>query len=174
MSNLKEKVAKGAVWTLMEKISCQMVGFVVGMVLARLLTPTDYGTVALTAIFFAVAGVLVDGGFGNALIQPTALICVAEAAVVFGIDFAFNLLGWGFEQTGSIWSLVAVLSAQFIGGSITFFGLAIAYKLNPMCEYARLASSALGSRLPRVTKILNGIARQPETGTVTGVGHLKT
>lgn len=53
----------------MEKLSTQVVGFVVGMVLARLLTPNDYGTVALTAIFFAVANVLVDGGFGGALIQ---------------------------------------------------------------------------------------------------------
>ena len=53
----------------MEKLSTQVVGFVVSMVLARLLTPDDYGTVALTAIFFAVANVLVDGGFGNALIQ---------------------------------------------------------------------------------------------------------
>lgn len=67
--SLKSKVAKGAVWTLMEKLATQVVGFVVSMVLARLLTPNDYGTVALTAIFFAVAGVLVDGGFGNALIQ---------------------------------------------------------------------------------------------------------
>lgn len=67
--SLKSKVAKGAVWTLMEKLSTQVVGFVVSMVLARLLTPNDYGTVALTAIFFAVAGVLVDGGFGGALIQ---------------------------------------------------------------------------------------------------------
>lgn len=66
---LKSKVAKGAVWTLLEKMSAQIVGFVVGMILARLLTPDDYGTVALTGIFFAVAGVLVDGGFGSALIQ---------------------------------------------------------------------------------------------------------
>ena len=56
MPNLKQKVAKGAVWTLMEKVSCQAVGFVVGMILARLLTPTEFGTVALTGIFFAVAG----------------------------------------------------------------------------------------------------------------------
>ena len=67
--SLKSKVAKGAVWTLLEKMSGQIVQFVVGMILARLLTPDDYGTVALTGIFFAVAGVLVDGGFGNALIQ---------------------------------------------------------------------------------------------------------
>lgn len=69
MAELKEKVAKGAVWVLCEKLSCQAAQFVVGMILARLLTPTDYGTVALTTIFFAVAGVLVDGGLGVALIQ---------------------------------------------------------------------------------------------------------
>ena len=67
--SLKSKVAKGAIWTLLEKMSCQVVQFAVGMILARLLTPDDYGTVALTGIFFAVAGVLVDGGFGGALIQ---------------------------------------------------------------------------------------------------------
>ena len=67
--SLKSKVAKGAVWTLLEKLFAQIVQFVVGMILARLLTPNDYGTVALTGIFFAVAGVLVDGGFGGALIQ---------------------------------------------------------------------------------------------------------
>ena len=67
--SLKSKVAKGAVWTLMEKLSTQIVGFVVGMILARILTPENYGTVALMGIFFAVARVLVDGGFGGALIQ---------------------------------------------------------------------------------------------------------
>ena len=66
---LKTRVAKGAVWILLEKLSTQVVSFVVTMILARLLTPDDYGTVALTTIFFTVAGVLVDGGFGNALIQ---------------------------------------------------------------------------------------------------------
>jgi len=59
MLTLKQKVVKGAVWTLLEKFSCQVVQFVVGMVLVRLLTSTDYGTVVLTTIFFAVANVLV-------------------------------------------------------------------------------------------------------------------
>ena len=68
-ANLKSKVVKGVFWTLLEKFSVQIVGFVVGMVLARLLTPTDYGTVALTGIFFAIANVLVDSGFGIALIH---------------------------------------------------------------------------------------------------------
>lgn len=94
-------------------------------------------------------------------VLPTAAICVIEAAVVFGIDFVFNAFGLGFASTGSSWSLVAVLSVQFIGGSVTFFGLAIAFKLNPVLEYARMASSALGSRWPRVVAALNRIALRP-------------
>lgn len=68
-TSLKQKVAKGAVWSLCERLSCQAVGFVVGMILARLLTPSDYGTVALLSIFIALAGVLADSGFGTALVQ---------------------------------------------------------------------------------------------------------
>ena len=93
MPNLKEKVAKGAVWTLAEKISCQAVSFVVGIILARLLTPTDYGTVALTGIFFAVAGVLVDCGFGGALIQKKDADDL-DFNSVFYLNFALSTLAY--------------------------------------------------------------------------------
>lgn len=69
MSGLKQKVADGAVWVTLENFVRQVVGFVVGLVLARLLTPTDYGTVALLSFFFAIAGTLAGCGFGNALVQ---------------------------------------------------------------------------------------------------------
>lgn len=67
--NLKSKVVKGTFWTLCERFSTQFVTFGVGIILARLLSPTDYGTVALLGIFTALAGVLADSGFGGALIQ---------------------------------------------------------------------------------------------------------
>lgn len=69
MANLGQKVAKGATWVTLGTLVGQSVHFVVGMVLARLLTPADYGTVALLSIFFAVAGSLASCGFGNALVQ---------------------------------------------------------------------------------------------------------
>lgn len=67
--SLKSKVMRGTFWTLMERFSTQVVTFGVGIVLARLLSPTDYGTVALLGVFTALAGVLADSGFGAALIQ---------------------------------------------------------------------------------------------------------
>lgn len=69
MSELRQKVAKGAVWAMLEKLGLQLVSFGVTLVLARLLTPTDYGTVALLSIFLGIAGSLSDCGFGQALVQ---------------------------------------------------------------------------------------------------------
>ena len=69
MGKLTDKVAKGVFWVLLEKFGVQLAHFVVTLVLARLLTPNDYGTVALLSVFIAIANVLVDCGFGKALVQ---------------------------------------------------------------------------------------------------------
>ena len=69
MGKLTDKVAKGLFWVLMEKFGIQAVHFVVTLVLARLLTPNDYGTVALLSIFITISNVFVDCGFGKALVQ---------------------------------------------------------------------------------------------------------
>lgn len=58
-----------AIWSFLEKLSSQVVSFVIGIVLARLLTPYDYGVVGITAIFIAISNVFIDAGFANALIQ---------------------------------------------------------------------------------------------------------
>ena len=59
MSDLKQKVVKGAVWVLMERFCTQMVSFGVGIMLARLLSPTDYGIVALLMTFTVVGQVYI-------------------------------------------------------------------------------------------------------------------
>ena len=66
---LKQKVAKGAVWISLGTLCNQGVHFVVSLVLARLLTPTEFGTVGLLSIFLTIAGSLATCGFGNALVQ---------------------------------------------------------------------------------------------------------
>ena len=69
MGKLTDKVARGVFWVLLEKFGIQAAHFAVTLVLARLLTPNDYGTVALLSVFISVANVLVDAGFGQALVQ---------------------------------------------------------------------------------------------------------
>lgn len=56
-------------WKFMERMSAQLVQMIVSIVLARILSPSDYGAVAMVSIFVVFANVIIDGGFSSALIQ---------------------------------------------------------------------------------------------------------
>lgn len=68
-NNLKQKAATGMVWTAMQKYSMMTIQFISGIILARLLTPYDYGCIGMLSIFMALAETFIEGGFGSALIQ---------------------------------------------------------------------------------------------------------
>lgn len=65
----RQTVVKATIWSFFERLSTQGFGFIIGIVLARLLTPHDYGVVGLTAIFIAISNVFIEAGFANALIR---------------------------------------------------------------------------------------------------------
>lgn len=67
--NLKQKAASGMVWTALQKYSSMFIHFISGIILARLLTPFDYGCIGMLSIFMVMADAFIDGGFGSALIQ---------------------------------------------------------------------------------------------------------
>lgn len=67
--SLKQKTVSGALWSGIHKFSITLLGFISGIVLARLLTPHDYGVIGMLTIFLAVSQTFIDGGFGSALIQ---------------------------------------------------------------------------------------------------------
>jgi O-antigen/teichoic acid export membrane protein len=67
--NLKQKAASGMIWTALQKYSTMLIQFVSGIILARLLTPYDYGCIGMLMIFMLLAESFIDGGFGSALIQ---------------------------------------------------------------------------------------------------------
>ncbi len=67
--SLKQKTVKGVFWSSVERFSVQGIQFLVMIIMARLLTPKDYGLVGMVAIFIAVSQSLVDSGFSQALIR---------------------------------------------------------------------------------------------------------
>lgn len=67
--SLKQKAASGMVWTALQKYSTMFIQFISGIILARLLTPYDYGCIGMLSIFMVLAEAFIDGGFGSALIQ---------------------------------------------------------------------------------------------------------
>jgi len=67
--NLKQKAASGVAWTSIQKFAGMGISFISGIILARLLTPYDYGCIGMLSIFMVLANTFIDGGFGSALIQ---------------------------------------------------------------------------------------------------------
>lgn len=67
--SLKDKTVKGTFWSATDAAFRYGVTFVVGIVLARLLTPEDYGLLGILTIFISLSNVIVDGGFTNAIIR---------------------------------------------------------------------------------------------------------
>lgn len=67
--SLKDKTVKGTFWSAADAFLGQGVTFIVGLVLARLLSPSEYGLIGICAIFTSVLTGIVDSGFSNALIR---------------------------------------------------------------------------------------------------------
>lgn len=67
--SLKNKAAKGVLWSSIERFSVQGVQFLVLLIIARILDPKDFGLVGMLAIFLAVTQSLIDSGFSQALIR---------------------------------------------------------------------------------------------------------
>lgn len=67
--NLKGKTKKGLYWSFFNQFSNYGMNFIVGVVMARLLSPSDFGITALPAVFMAIASTIQDGGLANALIR---------------------------------------------------------------------------------------------------------
>lgn len=87
MASLKEKTVKGFVWSSIDRFSGQAIQFVFSILIARLLTPEDYGVIAMLGVFLAVSQTFIDSGFGTALIRK-----IDRTEVDFSTVFYFNII----------------------------------------------------------------------------------
>lgn len=88
-NGLKQKTLKGIGWSFVDDAANQGIRFIVGLVLARLLTPYDFGIVGIALIFVAIFEDISDGGFSNALIQkkdPTP----TDYSTAFVVNLSFS------------------------------------------------------------------------------------
>ena len=85
--SLTKKTIKGVIWSVLERFSVQGIHFIVTLVVARLLTPRDFGVVGMMAIFLAVAQSFIDSGFSQALIRKNNRTDVDCSTV-----FYFNII----------------------------------------------------------------------------------
>ncbi|MBO5085642.1 MAG: lipopolysaccharide biosynthesis protein [Paludibacteraceae bacterium] len=85
--SLKQKTAKGVLWSSVEQFSVQIIQFVLGLIMARILSPQDYGLVGMILVFTVIAQVFVESGFANALIRKQN-----RTEVDYSTAFYFNIV----------------------------------------------------------------------------------
>ena len=85
--SIKHQAVKGVMWSAVERFSVQGIQFVLTIIIARLVLPSDYGLIAMLSIFLAIAQVFVDSGFSNALIQKKD-----RTETDFSTVFYFNII----------------------------------------------------------------------------------
>lgn len=106
MGGVITKAKEAVLWSAVEKFSVQGVQFILNIVIARLLVPEDYGLIAMSGIFIAIAQVFVDSGFSNALIQKKD-----RSELDFSTVFYFSILA----------SLIIYLILYLISDYISLF-----------------------------------------------------
>ena len=115
-TGMKNKVASGLFWKLLENGGAQGIQFVIAILLARLLTPAEYGVVGIIMIFITIANVFVQSGFSTALVQKKqadevdfSSVCYFELAasvlfylLLYPIAKFTSLLSFGILKIGGV------------------------------------------------------------------------
>lgn len=87
MQSVKQTTIKSAKWSTIEKFSIQGVRFILGILMARLLTPGDYGVISMITIFIVISETFVDSGFSLALVRQKT-----SSREDYSTVFFFNLI----------------------------------------------------------------------------------
>ena len=125
--SVRSQLLHGVVWNFVEKILIRGVSFFIGIILARLLSPSDYGLIGMLAVFISISGVFIDGGLAKALIQrkdcrdidfSTAFLTnVGVSLVIYVIMFISAPWIADFYDEPILIPLTRILSLNFIFGS---------------------------------------------------------
>ena len=124
----KNKVLNGLFWKVMENGGSQGIQFIISILLARLLSPEEYGVINLVLIFVTIANVIVQNGFGTALIQKQQaderdyssvfFVNLVTAAVIYTLLFYGAPLISRFYANPELTAIIRVLSLVLFPGAV--------------------------------------------------------
>lgn len=101
--SLKQKAIGGVIWSAIDSFAGQGITFIVGLVLARLLSPAEFGLIGMLAVFMAISESFINSGFSNALIRKKD-----ATQVDFSTVFYFNLV------VGVLFYFILFFSAPYV------------------------------------------------------------
>jgi teichuronic acid exporter len=138
MNSLKKKTLNGFLWSMIERFSIQIVQFMLGVFLARLLLPSDYGLIGMLAIFISISNALIDSGFSQALIQKkntddkdyntVFYFNIAASLCVYFVLFLISGPIGVFYEEPLLEKLIKILGLNIIFSSFSIVQLAILTK----------------------------------------------
>ncbi len=67
--SLKQKTISGLTWSFLDTVTGQGISFIIGIIIARILSPREFGLIGMITVFIAISNSLVDSGFSQALIR---------------------------------------------------------------------------------------------------------
>jgi len=167
LKNLKQKSIDGVIWNLIEKFGSQFIKIVLGVILARLLTPADYGLIGMISVFFAISMVFIDSGFGSAYVQKQGATDVDASTIFYFnlfISSLFYFILWitapliaNFYGENQLIQLIRVMGIVLI---INSFGLIQISKLKKEVDFKNktiilLASAVLAVCAGIIAALLN-------------------
>lgn len=107
MTSLKQKTISGILWSFIENFSRLGITFIIGIIMARLLSPREFGLIGMITVFVALSNSLVDSGFTQALIRKKN--CTQDD---YSTVFYFNLFA-GFLLYGILYLFAPGISAFY-------------------------------------------------------------
>lgn len=156
--SLKSKTAKSVLWSAIERFSVQGIQFLLSIIIARLVLPSDYGMIAMVVIFLSIAQTLIDSGFSTALIQKQDR-SDKDYSTVFYFNLVLGLLLYLVLYCGAPWIAsfyelpVLTTVTRVIGLNLIFISLSIVYraKLTILLDFRRQALVSL------ISVIISGV-----------------
>ncbi|MEJ2491639.1 MAG: MOP flippase family protein [Desulfuromonadales bacterium] len=128
-SELKQKTVSGLFWSLVDNFATYGLAFVIGVILARLLTPSEFGLIGMIMIFIALSRSVIDSGFSQALIRKKECsetdystvfyFNLAAGAILFGVLFWVAPYISSFFNEPRLTSLVRVLGVVLVIDALT-------------------------------------------------------
>lgn len=148
----KNKVLSSLIWKILERGGVQGVQFVLSIILARLVSPSDYGMVAILLVFIQIANVFIQSGFNTALIQKKDsdnvdfssifYLSIFVAVVLYIILFFTAPLIAKFYSQPLLKSLLRVIAVSLFFGAIN--SVQSAYVSKTM-QFKRFFFSSMGA-----------------------------
>lgn len=150
--SVRSQLLHGVIWNFIEKLLIRGVSFVISIILARLLSPSDYGLIGMLAVFIAISNVFIEGGLSMALIQrkdcqdidySTAFVAnVGMSICIYMVLFFCSPLIAEFYNEPVLTDITRVLGLNFILGS---FNIVQRAKLMAKVDFKSLAQINVAS-----------------------------